>query len=206
MRDIPENTGLLGEKDLKRYQGILAAILERRQMLSPVDPNMGSVFFQNKIGVITFKDGAFEMNVDGHGTATIFPDGNVKGNFESLAQWFVSADEACNKLQKLSDEEIGRYSRVLSGVQSKFAKNGLDTVSLYLDGKSGTLKFVDDKIIMRVEGLGTCTIFIDGNVEGDADTFVQWFLRADEDARTSGAVFAAIRSTSMAAQDTLKDK
>ena len=128
------------------------------------------------------------------------------GSFESLTQWLVLADEEAYAFSKISDEEVTKYSGILSGIQSKFAKNALDTVALGFDGKSGTLKFIDDKIIMRIEEMGACTIFIDGNVEGDAETFVQWFLNAGEDARIGGEVFEAIRTTSLGAQDTLKDK
>ena len=44
------------------------------------------------------------------------------GSFESLTQWLVLADEEAYAFSKISDEEVTKYSGILSGIQSKFAK------------------------------------------------------------------------------------
>ncbi len=200
---LPE---VLGEDDLKRYQRILSGILERRSMLNPADPNMGTVFFQEKIGVLTLENGIYEISVDGHGRAKIFPDGSVMGAFESLTQWLVLADEAASVIPTLSVEEVLEYSNTLIDIHNRLSNDASGIISLSYEGKSGTLKFIDDRIIMRIEGMGASTIFLDGYVEGDATTFVSWFSAAYENVKAELEVFSALKATSIGVDESLKDK
>ena len=116
MRNAPESSDFLEATDLLRYQNILRGILDRRCMVDPPDPNVGTVYFQEKIGVITLKNGIYEMYIDGLGIAKIFPDGSVEGDYQGFAQWFVTADG-----------EPDQYGSVFEGIR-KTALGAQDTL------------------------------------------------------------------------------